>query len=438
MNAPHPQTFVASADALQTPQIRRYVIFCRHLFTARDWERFGCEDMIDRGYGVVIVQCGKALEGMDLSALGQGNFKSWAGALMPQTKEELSGILDRLSPFDMIVALPAISPESSWLYLEFARRGLNHIRMSLSALPIGENLGIEFGKGIRQGLWATWREFRNLAHRFKNRLRLIAQVGPRFFILPSPLLWVRAGTWVQPYADHSFKLRRNAVVQVEGFEIFWAKAAERETIPEIPEPFAVFVDSALCHHPDFEIETINKAFVLDKNAYHASLRAFFNKFEQQFGMNVVISLHPKANYQRHELAGLFGDRPTYSGFTAALIRRAALTIAHQSTATVVSAFHRKPCIFLVNDAIERTVIYSDIEARAKWLDQPLINLDRFMENVDVPLTIPVVSEKLYRKFVETFAIAPGAHPSPFWGAVADRFEQLTGPLHQTHSPATHP
>ena len=87
---------------------QKYVIFSRHVFAKRDYVRFNCEAMSKRGYEVLIVQCGVALEGMDLESISRGEFQSLSEALAPQNKEELSAILDNLSARDLILSLPGL------------------------------------------------------------------------------------------------------------------------------------------------------------------------------------------------------------------------------------------------------------------------------------------------------------------------------------------
>jgi len=360
------------------------------------------------------------LEGMNLNALSRGAFQALPDAYTPRTRQELAEFLDTLSPTDLILALPALSRESSWLYLAFAQRDLKFVRASLAALPMGRNCRIVFRRSPWRGVICAVSALRHLLYRIKVRLKLIGEIGPAFFRLPAPLLWVRAGTWRQPFADHSFKVNRSEVVSVEGFEVFWAKRATVAPDPRPAEPYAVFIDSALCHHPDFQIENIPVR--LDEAAYFASLRTFFEKVERQFDLPVVISLHPKANYNPDEVETLFGRRPVFIGTTPALIKNSALTLQHQSTATVISALYRKPILFLTNDALEATIIKADIESRSSWLDQPRINLDAFMRNPDTAIPVPEVDERIYRAFVEKFAIAPGAHDGPIWEKVADVFE----------------
>lgn len=400
---------------------RKYVIFCRHIFTARDWERFGCDYFATRGYDVSIVQCGEALEGMDLNSLSRGAFLPKSGVATPRSHQELAAFLDRLAPTDLILALPALTRETSWLYLAFVRRRLNFIRASLAALPIGTNCRLAFRRyGLRKGLSCALWAFRHLSYRIKTRLKLIWDIGLKFFLIPYPLFWVRAGTWVHSFTDSSFGVRRGRIINVEGLEVFWAKQAESNNEPPPDGPYALFIDSALCHHPDFKIEYL--PIHLDEAEYFEKLRAFFDKVESQFGMPVVISLHPKADYDPAEARELLGGRQTFTGTTPFLIKHCALTIQHQSTATVISALYRKPILFLTNDVLESTIVKSDIDSRSSWTDQPLINLDTFFKAPPARLPVPEVDEDVYKTFVETFAVAPGAHPGLIWEKVADAFE----------------
>lgn len=113
------------------------------------------------------------------------------------------------------------------------------------------------------------------------------------------------------------------------------------TQEEVKKKYAVFLDQHLPFHYDW---VQFGGHQIDEKKYYQKLRDYFTKIRQDTGLDVIISLHPKSNYD---------DKPwCFEGFlcqigsTAELVYKSSLVLAHHSTAISFAAVYEKPLYIL--------------------------------------------------------------------------------------------
>ncbi|HEY9163225.1 MAG TPA: hypothetical protein VIN57_01350 [Magnetovibrio sp.] len=181
------------------------------------------------------------------------------------------------------------------------------------------------------------------------------------------------------------------------------------------EPYAVYLDQALLHHPDYAYA--NEKILLSEETFFTPLNAFFAKFEQASGMKVKFAAHPRSEYERHP--HLLDGRELHKGETAELIRDSALVLAHSSTAIVFATLWKKPLVFLTTSELARTEVGLRIPNFASYLNAPVINL---------PHTQPISASDVRRwltpdeaaceTFNRLFTKKPGTPKKDVWEIVS--------------------
>lgn len=401
---------------------RQYVIFYWHLFSARDWQRFACDAMIARGYTVQVIELGEALESLKICDLARSDFTSVAQTSRPADKAAVLRVLDRLTPRDLIVTLIPIQPSYLWLHLELGRRGLHYVQLSLGRLPTRPTWRLLARYDSRSAAAVFFQSFSHLAYRIKFHLKLIAEMGLDYFRIPPPLLWGRAGSWRDLISTEGVHLWRSEVVELESLDVAWARASENAAIDVPNKAFAVYVDESLHDHPDYAITGIPAP--VEKESFFPALRQTFDRIEREQGLEVVVALHPKANYSPQELVQYFGDRQAISAQTPALIQNSVMVLLHNSTSVAYAVLSRKPILFLTNHDIDKSWLRSDLDVRSHWLDQPIHNIDVVGSNELNGIPRPIVDERRYADFESHFLRSPLAKAGTAVEIVADRFEAL--------------
>jgi len=135
---------------------------------------------------------------------------------------------------------------------------------------------------------------------------------------------------------------------------------------ELNNKYSVFVDINLPYHTD----TYYSYSINDKN-YYNSLNNFFEKYEDEYGIKVVIAAHPKSKYTEETFRG----RNIYYLKTAELIKSCEHVFIHHSTAISYAILNYKPITFLVTDDMRNSTDYMLTKGLADYLNNELINVN---------------------------------------------------------------
>ncbi|MDK2954752.1 MAG: hypothetical protein PWQ57_248 [Desulfovibrionales bacterium] len=113
---------------------------------------------------------------------------------------------------------------------------------------------------------------------------------------------------------------------------------------DLKENIAVFLDEYAPYHPD----DVNAGVTsIDATTYYGRLNNFFNKLEQETGLQVVVAAHPRSDYELH--GNVFGKRRLEKGQTIDLIAQAKLVVAHMSTAVNFAILMKKPILLFATE-----------------------------------------------------------------------------------------
>lgn len=115
------------------------------------------------------------------------------------------------------------------------------------------------------------------------------------------------------------------------------------------EKSAVFLDCDLCYHPNF-VRKRRRPVTPDR--YLRTMNAFFDRFEESSGLNVVIAAHPRSN-PGYEGKRPFGDRRIVRYQTPELVRDAAVVFLHHTQALSYAVLFDKPFAFLTTDELRK-------------------------------------------------------------------------------------
>lgn len=105
--------------------------------------------------------------------------------------------------------------------------------------------------------------------------------------------------------------------------------------------YALFIDTALSTHPAYNKMGIN----IDSNLYSKLIREYFDRFEKETGIPIIISGYPKVTYEDY----FFGNREIIYNHTPELIKNCKVVLAHTSSSVIDAIIFRKPITFLIYD-----------------------------------------------------------------------------------------
>lgn len=150
-----------------------------------------------------------------------------------------------------------------------------------------------------------------------------------------------------------------------------------------------FIDQGFVRHPDLNRKDQDKI-----THHYKSLNKFFDIIEEKFGCEVVISAHPRVEYDEN----LFGGRKIYYKDAANQVRNAKLVLTFYSTALSYAVYYNKPLMFLHCKYIESLVpiSFKYTYMLADRLKSPLVGINNTSKAKR--LQLPKVDNQTYSRF----------------------------------------
>jgi hypothetical protein len=370
---------------------RRYIILREDSFRSRDWDRFGCNFFAAQGFDIVAIQTVEA----PTEDFSEVVFKCF-------DRTALDRYVSAVRAEDVVLNLVVLSPRSLWIYDWLRERRVRYMIMSRGGLPLsfagfGSALGPLDLLRLHAGELRFWvgAKRRQLA-RYSEVMRA-----------PPPRWWLRAGSNPDPVANPLYpKVGRAEVLPMQHFDV---EAAQ--TAPEYraaPRPYAVFLDQMMIDHPELDLEIMKMTSEVDVERYHPTLERCFRIVEDETGLDVVVSPHPKATPQSNARFG----RRVVDMPTASLVRGSSLVLCHYTTAVSFAVIFHKPVLLLTTDKMETNDSGVMVARLSSWLGERRINID----HLPATLSIPVVCEANYRRYEKTFLYSDA--PLDWTGVIA--------------------
>lgn len=137
--------------------------------------------------------------------------------------------------------------------------------------------------------------------------------------------------------------------------------------------YVVFLDEAHTHHSD-NMNLGLKSWVTEE-VYGKEIRDLFDFIEKQTGLDVVIALHPKAEYQD---SSLYGGRKMIYARSRVLIKYSSFVITDISTAiSYIMLYHKKMLLYTTDQLLQSNGYQKQEQvALAEFLGCEIVNASR--------------------------------------------------------------
>lgn len=137
--------------------------------------------------------------------------------------------------------------------------------------------------------------------------------------------------------------------------------------------YIVYIDQNFPYHLDLKIWQPNINVESLAHRFFPSINQFFSHLEKSYNCQVVVAVHPKAQYSCNPFEG----REMVSFDTAALVRDSIGVCMHSSNALSYVVFYDKPVVSIVNDAIKEVERqYNQVVNMVNQWDVPFVDIDR--------------------------------------------------------------
>lgn len=185
--------------------------------------------------------------------------------------------------------------------------------------------------------------------------------------------------------------------------------------------YAVFIDDMISNHPDYEI--IHQVPPpTDLNTYLKEMSIFFEKFENNTGIEVILLPHPKADLNYKER--LVSKRKFFDGKVIELIKNSELVFVHESTAISFPVIFNKPIIYLKNNQIIKSWMNQYIDLKANITGSKILNISEHnFSNFDINNSLNL-DKKKYLTYIENYIKHPKSKKIDTWETLINEFNSL--------------
>lgn len=161
--------------------------------------------------------------------------------------------------------------------------------------------------------------------------------------------------------------------------------------------YGLYIDGYLMGSTDFKKAKV-KMPISKKEVFCRELDRFFACLEKQYDCEIVIALHPKAEYETDP----FGGRKIIEGDTALLIRDSLFCIFDYSTSFDWILLYHKNFFQIANDELLRDASVNPIMKKYKDFGNCVINISDSSELEHLEEKINYYEEKKYAEYVRRY------------------------------------
>ena len=390
------------AWARDDPKMRRIVYLTDQPLDEWNYDRFGIQTWIDRGWDVEVwdltplayprvwrdfIESGRKLHRFD---------KYFPVA----RKSELDPKYSQGGKIGYFIDLAGDDYCSLRVKLSLIRSGAIRVTCSTGLLPVQDKGGL--GPRLRRLLAKG--SVQVLKRLTKALVRRLAE------LLIKPGLVIVSG-------QNSF--HPDGCETVRAHNLDYDTYLELEPAPAPSEEYAVFIDQDFYCHSDYVRE--GSPFSVAPSPYFPAVCKGLRTISAALKVGLRIAAHPRASSAQRSPDPFEGICVEY-GKTAELIRNCKVVVCHYSTAAQFAVLFKKPVVFVTTDALASSAVGKYVADFAAALGKSVINLDGDLDRVDWQEELRV-DEQRYDAYRNEYIKIDGSPNIPFWDIVINHIEQ---------------
>lgn len=398
--------------------MRKIVYIISQPFDRRNYDRFGIEAWIDKGWHVEVWDLTPWL----LPAVWR-NFLKNGGVLKAYTlyypiasKLEMKTYYSKIKEFEYVMDFTGNSFYEILIKVKFKLYGVKRVVFVVGSHPAPvEGMVNEFYKfkPVSNFLNSLKKILLKLSRLSAVRLSEIffrkiteCYIRPNFIVTSGEMSIPKYVNETKIINAHSFD-----------YDIFMRlKGGGNESAKN----YAVFIDQDYCFHPDFVCLKI--PFFATPEKYFPAICNGLRRISHVLEVNLKVAAHPRSSYQRR-VPSYFEGIPIEHGRTAELIRDCKVVVCHNSTAVQFAVLFWKPIIFLTTNELDSSPAVKYIAAFASELGKSMINVDGDLDSLDWEKELSIDSNK-YNEYRNKYIKIDGSPEIPSWTVVINHLSNL--------------
>ena len=376
-------------------------------FNVRDNERFGVEELIQRGFNVSIWDLTRVLHKNILKQIMPPDPMDCEYVHIFGSKHEIISAINRLYSKSFIINLIKLRVDTLSILRAISRKkipySLNRYYSNiLSIMPLGTvpptlykrlmyslslvNLG---NKALQYSFIVRKLNIRPASHIFAGGAK--SDLKGVLIAAHTKIHFIHSLDYDQ-YLKHNLRPSNNGGI--------------------------VFLDQYIHFHPD---NARNNEKIDDYSQYYTELCRFFSVIEKKTGEDVIIAAHPRSHYENH--IDLFGGRKVLKGETLTLVSQAKLVLCHYSLSINYAVLYEKPILFLTTKNFNETVYNLYITELATYFNKSVTNITSAnADEIDI-VDMFNIDQNSYKNFKNDFIKSNNSPNKYSWEIVGDVIEE---------------
>lgn len=341
----------------------------------RDYNRYGVDEWINRGWHVRVFDLTKIL-----------NRRFWSYVDGDQLSQDFSGLTVFETAKEAINEIKKI--ESNSVFIDFLGNRFFELKFRALAKKKGKTIKLHLGSLPAQPHSLFEKFQRVLLHPGVLAQFLINKLIDNNEIYPD---YVVVGGVKSEQKVKSIKCK---LIRAHNLDFdFILNDARPE---DLSKSHILFLDEDSCYHSDYIHLGITPCASPKK--YFLTMNEGLIKIADVFNSKVVVAAHPRSNCKRRPDSFKF---PIIKDRTYELIKNAKLIVAHGSTAIQLAVLLRKPILLVTTDELEKSWCSRTYSGWRSELKKSVINLDHLTKSADL-VASSVVDESLYNAYINNY------------------------------------
>jgi len=305
-----------------------------------------------------------------------------------QSIKEFAASSKEISSNDFVVFYMYVNPQTYVFYKLLAHTKCEMAAVVVGALPILADYKTYdfFSAKIRRLLKMGIMKF------IKTKICFFINKTKLYYIRPFDYyLYAGAKVSFTPYNYNSI----TSMVPINDYDYQISRSVAMKRL--LDGRYILFIDQYIPFHPDNEICGGN---LIDADNYYEEINKYFDSLEDEYGIPVIISAHPKADkYIDHNY---FDGRKIFYNQSSSLSFFADFIVTHYSTAVSFPIIFKKPIIFVyTNDMKDKDAACPLVYKMAYDLNCNCVNISTSNE-----LKVRPVNEQCYSDYLYSYITSP--------------------------------
>jgi len=361
----------------------------------RDYERFGIEKWLDRGWEVLVFDVTKIVKKDFWNHVdGEKISVNYVTIKIFETDKEA------LSEIDLIKGNTIFIDILEGSLFEEKFRGLAKQKGQLIKLFVGV-IPSQKQKFIK---YLT----RNLS-RPKILLDLVVRQFYRFKEVEPDYVVVGGSK-----SEQSLKYTKSKIIRAHNLDYdFYINDSVTQ---EKKEPYILFLDEDACYHSDYIALGIKPCGT--PSDYFPKINSGLHAIAKKFNLEVIVAAHPRSSLEDKPYSFEF---PVQKNNTYDLVKNASLVIAHGSTAIQFAIILRKPILLVTTNELEAGFCSGAYKNFRSELNKSIINFDNYTDKQYLSIESSV-DDDIYDNYFQKYIKQRNTPNKPLWNIVIDQIE----------------